>query len=115
MARTRPYRPICFDRIGLIDARLEFVVTPPAGRTSLSVGGALLLAGEQLDKRRVDARRLRQMYEARLIALAPGSTLPAARKSEKGPLAIGPTALPGEAQPARAARGVPRRRLKRAA
>ena len=70
------------------DARHEFVVTPTAGRESISVGGALLLAGQRFDKRLVDARRLRQMYEARLLAVASDSVLPIERK--KRPLAIGP-------------------------
>lgn len=116
MARTRPYRPACFDRAGrLLDDRLEFVVTPPAGRVALAVGGSMLLAGQRFDKALVDVRRLRQMYEGRLIALAPGQT-PLAPVLSK-PRAIGPAEdssvpAPGAEQ---SPRGVIRRRLARAA
>lgn len=114
MARTRPHRPP-------FDARHEFVVVPPAGRSAMSIGGRLLLAGQQMDKALVSARRLHQMYEARLIAVAPGSKLPVAR--ERRALAIGPpeSAPPPpapqsvEQPPASRPRAVPRRRLIRAA
>lgn len=57
-----------------VDAGSEFVITPAAGHASLAVGGVILLAGQRLDKALVpDERRLRQMYEQRLIAPAPGS------------------------------------------
>lgn len=119
MARTRPYRPACFDqRTGrLLYPHVEFVITPPAGRASISVGGVVLLAGQRLDKRLVDARRLRQMYEGRLIAVAPGSVLPVVR--EKRPLAIGRDAPSLQEPPVEPAasppRGVSRRRMNRVA
>lgn len=72
------------------DARHEFVVTPPAGRAALSVGGAVILAGQRLDKGLVSARRLRQMYDARVLAVAPGSVLPGPARVGPRPGAIGP-------------------------
>lgn len=60
------------------DPRYAFVVTPTAGRRDITVSGARLAAGAVLDKNTVDGRRLRQMYEARLISVAPGhAPLPA--------------------------------------
>jgi hypothetical protein len=45
----------------LFDPRYQFVVTPPYGRTSLSVGGAALQAGTKFDPSLVDGRRLRSL------------------------------------------------------
>lgn len=100
------------------DPRCLFVVTPPAGRASLSVAGRAFAFGEVIDKSLVDARRLRQMYEARVISLAPGCALPAtaARPRAVGP--TGPVAPPAEtAAPAAppAPHAVTRRRLVRSA
>ena len=68
MPNTRNHRPP-------FDPRYDFVVTPPAGRAALAVGGRTLEAGARFDKASVTQRRLRQMYESRLIALAPGQAL----------------------------------------
>jgi hypothetical protein len=109
MRGRRSSRPT-FDPAG------EFVVTARAGGKPLPLGGVKMLSGEQVDKSKVDARRLRLMYEQRLIQYAPGCGpgAPAPR-----PLAVGPTDLenPGVASPpARSKkRAVPRRRLLRAA
>ena len=79
MARPRP----------AFDPRHEFVVTPPGGQATLAVGGVSFGHGDPMDRSLVSARRLRQMYDARLIAIAPGSKLKAARKPKPG--AVGPT------------------------
>jgi hypothetical protein len=85
----------------LFDPRYQFVVTPPYGRTSLSVGGAALQAGTKFDPSLVDGRRLRQMYDARLISVAPGhAPLPAASPRRR---AIGPARNPPQDGPPPAA------------
>lgn len=94
------------------DARYNFVVTPPAGRPELPVGGAALLAGAPFDKSLVDGRRLRQMYAARLIAVAPGHAPLPAKPSR--PRAIGPHTQPPDLRSPsqagdRTVRGVARR------
>lgn len=73
-------------------ARCDFVATP-SGRPSLSVGGVVIPFGARLDKNLVTARRLRQMYESRHIAIAPGS--PRAAAPRVRPLAVGPSEIPG--------------------
>lgn len=91
MARTRAYRPAIDKRhenAVWADPNCKFLVTPAAGRLTLSVGGLELPTGTLLDKGKLTPRRLRQMYDARLIALAPGSTLPVGRGPR--PRAIGP-------------------------
>lgn len=102
-AKRSTGRPECFDsRTGrLLYPDCQFVVTAPAGTTSLSIGGAVLRSGQPFDRALVSARRLRQMYDARLISVAPGSSL--------GP--PGPAQAPAASQPPR---GVPRRRSTRA-
>lgn len=128
VAKTRIIRPVCFDeRTGrLLYPDCEFVATPPAGRASISVGGVVLQAGQRLDRAGVDPRRLRQMYENRLIAVAPGSKLVRAQRAAR-PGAIGPSELPrmdlsapeevsaAPAERAAPSRSVPRRRASRAA
>lgn len=86
----------------MFDPRYRFVVTPPAGRSTLAVGGRALAAGVAFDKTWVDARRLRQMYDARLISVAPGhEPLPA---PPRRPRAIGPArSLEAGATPSRPA------------
>lgn len=106
------------------DARHKFVVTPPGGRTHIFVGGRAFAHGDEMDKTLVTPRRLRQMYESsRVIAVAPGSTLPAAPARRPGSIGSS-TILPPDAQtpPVQAestkkvrARAVPRRRLEHAA
>lgn len=104
-----------------VDADCEFVITPPAGRASLAVGSSVLLAGQRLDKALVpNERRLRQMYEARLIAPAPGSVrAPSGKRPMVAVSAEGPALRPaGEkvpspvppAKPESRPRSVPRRR-----
>lgn len=56
------------------DPRHEFVVVPPAGQPVLRVGALELRAGDKFNKALVDARRLRQMYEARLLRIADAPT-----------------------------------------
>ena len=113
--------PITRSRRQPFDARHAFVATPPGGRPSISVAGREFAAGEEIDKSLVTPRRLRQMYEAsRVIAVAPGSSVPETRVPR--PRAIGPSdsGLPSDPAPeagkkARPRRSVPRRRLSRAA
>lgn len=100
------------------DPRCLFVATPPAGRASLPVAGRAFAFGEAIDKSLVDARRLRQMYEARVISLAPGCALPVAAPRPRAVGPTGPVAPPAEAAaPADppAPRAVARRRLVRRA
>lgn len=102
-------------RYAYVDADSEFVITPPAGRASLAIGGSMLLAGQRLDKSLVpNERRLRQMYEARLITPASGSVR---RPSGGRPLVtVGPPAgeeISASAPPPKLesrSRNIPRRR-----
>lgn len=70
----RNSRPVCFDsRTGLLlHPDCQFVVTPPVGSTSLSIDGVEFRSGQSFDRALVSARRLRQMYDARLLSMAPG-------------------------------------------
>ena len=97
------------------DVRHEFVASPPAGRASIVVGGAVLTAGQPLDKSKVDVRRLRQMYDSRWISVAPGSTVPAPGKKPRaigGPEGAAPRP---EAAATSRPRGISRRRSTQAA
>lgn len=104
--RRLPFDPAC-DFVVLKDCR---------------VAGVAFSAGDAFDKTLVDARRLRQMYEAtRLITYAEGQT-PAMPPRGRKPGAIGPTELVRPAPPAPAAteaipvrrqRGLPRIRSRR--
>ncbi len=86
MRTTRNHRPP-------FDPRCEFAYS-----RSMQVGGAAVLAGEQVSRGAIAPRRLRLMYEGRLIQYAPGQKpgKPAPRL-----LAVGPTDMkhPGEAHP----------------
>lgn len=103
-------------RQSYVDAGSEFVITPPAGRASLAIGSSVLLAGQRLDKALVpNERRLRQMYEARLIAPAPGSVRQPSRT--KPLVTVGPPVGDDQApapvppvKPESRPRSIPRRR-----
>lgn len=73
------------------DPKCDFVYLRP-----LKVGGEDVAAGKLVDRRVVMDRRLRQMYDKRLIDYAPGQSpaLPRAR-----PLTTGPTVPEGTLQP----------------
>lgn len=89
------------------DRRYDFVAL-----REMRLSGKLVPAETPIDKTLVEPRRLRQMYDVRLIELAPGQkTLPRAAR----PRAVGTTRLPGEPEPPAPARGVVRRRMSRAA
>ena len=100
---TRNHRPP-------FDPRCEFVHS-----RSGSVGGLHVIAGEQVEKSDITDRRLRQMYDARMIQYAPGQV---PGPPPKKPLAVGPTDLrnPGVATPPekKAPRRIARVRSRRA-
>lgn len=89
-----------------VDATCDFVAV-----RNFKIAGAIVSAGQPFDKSMVDARRLRQLYNQRLITLAPGASpaTPARR-----PRAVGPTDLVHSDQ-ARPPEKVARRTLSRRA
>lgn len=116
MKKTRNFRPPFLDAAALrrgagrreayVDASCEFV----ASRTQ-RVNGVPLEAGASFDKTQVDERRLRQLYDARAIALAPESepVAPPPRKLAVGPTDLIHTGLDGQRPPIK--QRVARRRL----
>lgn len=78
----QPFDPLC-----------DFVYLRPT-----RVNGVAAAAGDPVVKAALTARRLRQMYDVRMIAYAAGQS---PRKPPPRPRAVGPTDLlhPGEAHP----------------
>lgn len=115
MRHTRNYRPLFLTaaavrrgegrRQAYVDAGCDFVLTRP-----LTMNGRTIPGGTVLDKASVSERTLKQLYDARSLALASGSV---STPTPPRPLAVGPTDLqnPGVARPPEKVkrRGVARR------